>query len=117
MILVLEPPCAFINANDRLHHHARGKLTKAWRRAAKCAHVWAGPPMDTPVHILAHVRFPTNHRRDVGNLYPTAKALVDGMVDAGLLADDDDTRVIGPDLRRDYPNGPARVRIEIEELP
>jgi hypothetical protein len=43
----------------------------------------------------------TNRRRsDVGNLYPTAKAVVDGLVDYGLIEDDDDTRLIGPDMRR-----------------
>lgn len=43
--------------------------------------------------------FPDHRRRDVGNLAPTAKALVDGLVDAGLLPDDDWRHLVGPDLR------------------
>jgi hypothetical protein len=30
------------------------------------------------------------------NLYPTAKALVDGVVDYGFLADDNNAHVVGP---------------------
>ena len=31
---------------------------------------------------------------------PTAKAVVDGLVDAGVLPDDDAKHLLGPDLRR-----------------
>lgn len=41
-----------------------------------------------------------NRRRDPGNWYPTAKAIVDGLVDAGILIDDDHTKVVGPDMRQ-----------------
>lgn len=42
----------------------------------------------------------TNRRRDVGNLYPTVKACLDGIVsDAKVLPDDDDRHVVGPDIR------------------
>jgi hypothetical protein len=42
-------------------------------------------------------------RVDPANYYPTFKACVDGIVDAAVIADDDSTRLIGPDMRR----GPA----------
>ena len=115
--IVLEPPCAFINANDRLHHYPKAKLTSAWRELAAHA-VDSGfyPDHYTRAHITVAIRFATNHRRDVGNLYPTAKAIVDGLVDAQLLPDDNDTHVIGPDLRREYPNGTPRVTVTITPL-
>lgn len=115
--LTITPPCDFINANQRLHHHAKAKLTKAWRQAA-CEAVVTGfnPDHYDRAHITVAIRFPTNHRRDVGNLYPTAKAIVDGLVDANLLADDDDTRVLGPDLRRHIPNGSPLVTVTITPL-
>ena len=118
IVLVLEPPCAFINANDRLHHHAKAKLTRAWRDQA---HDHSAYHADHRVrydraHITVAIRFPTNHRRDVGNYYPTAKAIVDGLVDAQLLPDDNDTHIIGPDLRRERPNGTPRVTVTIEEI-
>lgn len=112
--LELAPPCDFINANGRLHHHAKAKLTKAWRQAAHAAalgRTFAGQRAG----ITVAIRFPTNHRRDVGNYYPTAKAILDGLVDAGLLEDDDDTRVIGPDMRRIRPNGSPLVVVTITE--
>jgi crossover junction endodeoxyribonuclease RusA len=114
--LVLEPPAAFINANDRHHFHAKAKLTKAWREATAAA-VGFEPYHYQRAHITVAIRFPTNHRRDVGNLYPTAKAIVDGLVDACLLPDDNDRHLTGPDMRRDYPNGPARVTVTITEEP
>lgn len=118
--IVIEPPAAFINANARTHFRAKAKLTRAWRAAAKDAVLTlrqAKLPRYDRAHITCSIRFSDNRRRDVGNLFPTAKACVDGLVDAGVLEDDDDTRVIGPDMRRDYPNGPARVTITIEEIP
>jgi crossover junction endodeoxyribonuclease RusA len=33
------------------------------------------------------------YRQDVGNNYPTFKACLDGLVDAGVIMDDDDTHV------------------------
>lgn len=115
--LTIEPPCAYINANDRLHYHAKAKLTALWRDAANVHARAIEDVRFDRAHITVSIRFPTNHRRDVGNLYPTAKAILDGLVDAGVLVDDDDTRVIGPDMRRIYPNGPPLVRVTIEETP
>jgi crossover junction endodeoxyribonuclease RusA len=118
-VIVLDPPCAFINANDRLHHHAKAKLTKAWRDMAHdhaAYHADHGVTYDR-AHITVAIRFPDNIRRDVGNWFPTAKACLDGIVQAGLLEDDDDTRVLGPDMRRTRPNGTPQVTITIQEQP
>lgn len=113
--LVLDPPCALINANQRLHHHERARLTRAWRQLATTTinNGWH-PHHYTHAHITVHIRFPTNHRRDVGNYYPTAKAIVDGCVDAQLITDDNDDVITGPDMRRERPNGPLRVTVHIE---
>jgi Holliday junction resolvase RusA-like endonuclease len=115
-VIVLEPPAALINANQRLHHHAKAKLTKAWRDAARLGYRGIGGPHNK-AHITCAIRFPTNHRRDVGNYYPTAKAILDGLVDAGVLPDDNDDHVTGPDMRRTRPNGPLQVTITIREIP
>ena len=115
-VVIEPPPCALINANDRLHYQAKAKLTKAWREAAAGA-IWVNPrvkPLHESARVIVAVRFPTNHRRDVGNYYPTAKAILDGLVDAGVLPDDNDQHVTGPDMRRDRPNGPLRVTVWIE---
>jgi hypothetical protein len=119
--IILEPPAPFINMNDRLHHHAKAKLTKAWRDAA-CTAVNAQfePYHYTRARIVVAYRFPNNLRREVANLQPTSKALVDGLVDANLLPDDSDAHVVGPDNRRHIPNGTPLVTITItpiEETP
>lgn len=41
-----------------------------------------------PCKILVKVYPPTRSKIDPQNLYPTVKALVDGMTDAGLWSDD-----------------------------
>lgn len=115
--LTLEPPADFINANQRLHHHAKAKLTKAWREAGEAAvRSEFLPYRYERAHITISYRFPDNRRREVSNLQPTSKALVDGLVDSLLLVDDDDKHVVGPDNRRTYPNGTPLVTITIQEL-
>lgn len=61
-------------------------------------------------------RFPDNRRREVANLQPTSKAIVDGLVDAGLLPDDQDEHCVGPDNRRLWPNGPHEVLVRVYAL-
>lgn len=88
-----------LSANDRLHWAAKSRRTHALRvkghTAALAAHL---PAMDR-AHVEVTVHWPDGRRRDVDNLRPTIKALIDGMVDAGVLIDDDDRHLIGPDLR------------------
>lgn len=74
------------------------------------------PRMAGPVRIWLEVRFATNHRRDAANLYPTAKALVDGLVDAGTLPGDHDGVLEGPWIHRVYPNGPELLTLVVEPL-
>ena len=116
--VVIEPPCAFINANERPHYREKAKLTKAWRTAAADA-INAGffPDHYERAHITIHYRLADNRRREVSNLHPTSKAICDGIVDAQLIPDDSDAHVIGPDNRREWPNGTPRVTVTIEEIP
>jgi len=59
-------------------------------------------PQIDPIHELvrcdATLTFRSRTRRDVANWYPTVKAAVDGVVDAGFLDDDDTTHVDGPHM-------------------
>ena len=100
-----------INSNHRLHPKARARLTKTIRDAAHQT-VTETPDLmaaleaagDSPLFARAHilgVLCPSTYgrRRDPANWYPSFKAAVDGLVDAGLLDDDDHTRVVGPDMR------------------
>lgn len=79
-------PGKYLSMNDREHWRPRAGKVKAWRRAAYHAATALAAP--TPADI--HMRFDVTdrRRRDPHNLYPTVKALIDGMVDAGLWPDD-----------------------------
>lgn len=99
-----------LNANQRLHHAPKGKRTAAIRAAAheavtedtdlmKALAAAKPGPLFQRVHVLGILHPPKNDRRDPANWYPSFKAAVDGLVDAGLLEDDDHTRVVGPDMR------------------
>jgi len=110
---VPEPSGGWLTANARLHHLARSRRTKVLRRLGyllgrqnRCPHLQRA-------HLVLVFHFATARRRDAGNLAPTAKALVDGLVDAGLLEDDDDTRLIGPDLRTGTPAGRGASWVDV----
>lgn len=89
-----------LSANGRVHWSVRKARTKVLRDKAHIATISAGIPPMSRAHLVVTVAWPDRRRRDVANLSPTFKALIDGFVqDAGLLPDDDDTHLIGPDLR------------------
>lgn len=99
--LTIPAPCAFINSNDRGGSwHKKARLTREWRKAA---HVWALeariPKKLGHVHIVATIHKTSPNAYDAGNWYPTAKACVDGLKDAGVLIDDSNAYVTGPDMR------------------
>ena len=112
----------YMSANDRPNRWAKAKATALWREAAAGAFVvlprdvWAKAlPFKGLVHITATVHIADKRRREVSNLFPTFKACIDGFVDAGVLADDSDAHVVGPDPRRAY-DGPPRIVFSLEEV-
>jgi hypothetical protein len=102
-------PVALINANHRSHWAAKAARTRTWRWTA-CIKARGLKPVEGKAHIVITISFTDRRRRDVGNLQPTAKAIVDGIVDAGVLPDDSDRYLIGPDMRAGEPvKGPVPV--------
>ena len=100
-VVVIPAPCSFLTANQRHHWAVKAKLTAAWRdRAAWSAQAAKLPAIEGRVHIMATVHRDTRLGRwDVTNWAPTAKAAIDGLVDAGVLVDDSNRYVVGPDMR------------------
>lgn len=81
--------------NDRAHWTMKAKQTRLMRQAASWQARAARLPADLP-HVTVALTWVVNdrRRRDGGeNLSPTFKALLDGLVDYGLIADDDPTHV------------------------
>lgn len=112
-----------VSGNRRIHHFTRATVCAYWRdlaaqvATAEYGVADQGQSWHQRARIVITVRFPDLRRRDVSNLYPyVAKPIVDGLVDARLIPDDDDKHVIGPDLRRDPERGPHRITIHIHDL-
>jgi len=78
---------------------------RAWKASGGWEAKAAQLPMLGRVHAFADVRAtPATRRRDPGNWYPTAKAVIDGVIAAGrLLPDDDSSHLVGPDMRMGAP--------------
>lgn len=90
---------AWLNANQRLNHHQKGKYTALWReRAAEAAGDDDVPILGhAKVFCLATVHLPRQVAYDAQNYYPSVKAIIDGIVsDHGMLDDDDNDHMVGP---------------------
>ena len=111
--LTIPAPCDWLNSNQRLHRLVHAKRTAAWRAAGKAA---AEVPFDVPVRIVCTVHKTRAGRWDAGNLYPTAKAIVDGLVDAGVIPDDSNEYVIGPDMRAGEKRAEPCVVVRVEAI-
>lgn len=111
----VEAPADWINSNSRSHRMVVQKLTRLWREAGCAAASNGWEPYTGKVHIVAHIWKPRAGRYDPNNLWPTVKAVVDGVVESGLLADDDHVHVEGPDMRHGG-KGPAALVLTIREI-
>ena len=92
-----------LTANQRLHWARKARATaylrQLGRHHARAFVVTEHLRLDR-AHALVELTFPDpGRRRDAGNWHPTAKALIDGIVDSELLAEDDRKHLDGPDLR------------------
>ena len=90
-------PPADLNPNKRLHWRVRGEATALYRRECfLAAHQEligrsrdrANLPLPAPVTATVTFNMPDRRRRDLDNLLAAMKPAWDGLVDAGLLADD-----------------------------
>ncbi len=86
-----------LSSNHRLHHMAEHRLKKRLRQeAALTARARRLPRLEwAAVYYVLHPRLSTR-KRDPRNWAPTAKAYVDGLVDVGLLPDDNSAHLLGP---------------------
>lgn len=93
IVIRFPPPARPLNMNDRKHWAAKANLVASWRSAAcyaalEATNKWLkrNQPFSI-VQLVIPVRS-LKVRRDPSNWYPTVKAVVDGLVDAGVFADD-----------------------------
>lgn len=113
------PRSLWLTANGRYHWADKARRTRTLRQVAK-AEARNHDPMGT-VHVAAFIGYLTEGRADPANC-GVVKPLLDGLVDGGLLADDDSTHVIGPTFLRD-PKSPTpghytvRLVLTSQEVP
>lgn len=83
-----------LDANDRWHAMAKAKITSNIRSFAAIQVVREIPKDHVPFshkkpcEVVVTVFSPTKSRLDPPNLYPTVKAIVDGMTDMEIWVDD-----------------------------
>jgi len=111
------PADLWLSANQRMHWAPKSKRTK---RLRFMAYATCRPKLLAEVgtcHVAAFIGYPRNGKADPANAAPTVKALIDGMVDAGVWPDDDHTHVIGPTYLRDPKTGDGTYRVRLVLTP
>ena len=94
-------------------YHLPPMMDSAVDLAARAARV----PRLERAHVLAEYQPPDGRRRDPANWYPSFKACIDGLIDAGVLPDDDAAHLDGPDMRLGEPYPKGRLVLTVTELP
>ena len=116
--LTIPAPCDWLNSNQRLHRMVSARRIAAWRNAADYAATEAAhDSFLEPVHIVCTVHKTRAGRWDAGNLYDTAKPCVDGLVSAGVIPDDSNEWVVGPDMRAGEKRPEPCVVVRVEAIP
>lgn len=112
-----------LTSNQRPHWAARAKVTKEWRAIGHKRALEARIPRLGRARIDVQWLPPTRARHDPANAHPMIKALVDGIVSAGVLADDDSAHLDGPHVTLGpltpvgrHMRGTAALRVTITEL-
>ena len=80
-----------LNANDRMNWAQKAKITAYLRHIAFLKVSEGKYTIHTkkrPCGLVVTIYAPTKRRMDPPNFYPTVKALIDGMTDAGIWTDD-----------------------------
>lgn len=88
-----------LSLNQRKHWAQASGKRRAIRQLAEQTARFSRAPHLQRARLVIHVAFPDRRRRDPHNYMATAKPIVDGLVDAGVLPDDDHTHLAGPDMR------------------
>lgn len=109
----------WITSNGRYHWADKARRTRELRRiGGMVARARRLRKLDR-ARVIVHIQYSTRRNADPANAWPTVKAVTDGLIDYGLLPDDDDEHLVGPDMRREKGTcrrGYHRLRIEVTEL-
>lgn len=109
-----------ISSNDRLNMHVKAELTAYLRKLSKesAFKMYEHPERAMfsdvhPCHMGIIICPPTKRRMDAPNWYPTIKALIDGLTDAGIFEDDNDKIIRSYTFIRGPQTENKKYRIEL----
>lgn len=113
--VVILAPGKWVTTNGQRtrHHYDQAATVTPWRQAAALA-ARGMEPIAPPVAITATIHKSHNRRYDLDGITPTVKACIDGLRDAGVLAEDDDRHVVELTIRAGCVCKPARVELRVE---
>lgn len=77
-----------LSLNDRGHWSKHRQLKAEWRTEVAHLARAARIPRLSRIHVVLHAYPKINRRRDSDNLVATLKPCIDGLRDAGVIADD-----------------------------
>lgn len=109
-------PYGLLTSNARPHWSVAREVARYWRHLAAVTAREADIPKVDRGRVVVTFHKATNRRYDPGNLAPVSKAILDGIVDAGVFEDDSHEYVIGPDHRAGGKTTTPHVVITITEL-
>lgn len=89
--VTIPAPAMFLNANQRIDRRKLAPIVREWRQAAALYARQAKLPRLGKARIIAELRFTDKAHRDAHNYFLTVKPCIDGLVDYGLLGDDEDS--------------------------
>lgn len=110
------PQALYVSQNHRLHFRAKADKVAELRllgRAVGSCH----DRVETPCHMTVDVGWPDKKLRDRANAAPTWKALIDGLVDAGVLAADDDHHITRETYTSHVEGDKGRIHLTITLTP
>lgn len=114
-------PLLLANAQRRMHYHVWGKITaEARQKSAERATEYAIPHVARACIAIYPGQGPTKNGRkprlaDAGNHYPIAKAVIDGLIDAGVLEDDGPEQVLSVTMHAPVRTERHQVRVVISD--
>lgn len=121
--IALPPGLKLLNENEtrRMHWRRVREMAAVVRQAGLLAGLQArkdGMPQMRAVHVFFVIHpGPRVTRRDPLNWAQSAKPAVDGaLVDAGIIPDDDSTRLLGPEARLGTPVKGSQLVLVVTDL-
>ncbi len=116
---VLDIPAGveLLNANQRLSWPVRARYTRELRTAACVLARYHRVPRMDRIRVVGVIHPPDRRRRDPHNWYMSLKACIDGIVDAGVIVDDDYTRLDEVAMRMGDRARPLRLSVVVYPVP